>query len=65
MTNFGCNALTIPGFNPSFRMQGQVHHRIGRVIPSVGESPKFCQVYLIDNQESQVAARCQIVKLIV
>ena len=61
MTSFGCNEITMPGFNPSFTIQGQVYHCIGSVFPLTGESPKFCQIYLIDNQESQVATRCQIV----
>ena len=61
MTSFGCNEVTMPGFNPSFRIQGQVYHCVGSVVPSMGESPKFCQIYFIDNQESQVATRCQIV----
>ena len=51
----------MPGFNPSFRIQGQVYHRIGSVVPSIGASPKFSQIYFIDNQESEVATRCQIV----
>jgi len=61
MTSFGCNKVTFPGFNPSLKIQGQVYHRIGSVVPSMGESPKFCQIYFIDNQESDVATRCQIV----
>ena len=61
MTSFGCNEIAFPGFNPSFKIQGQVYHRIGSMVPSTGESPKFCQIYFIDDQESQVATRCQIV----
>ena len=38
-----------------------MYHRIGSVVPSIGKSPKFCQTYFIDNQESQAATRCQIV----
>ena len=41
MTSFGCNEITMAGFNPSFRVQGQVYHRIGSLVPSAGESPKF------------------------
>ena len=41
MTSFGCNEITMAGFNPSFRVQGQVYHRIGSLVPSTGESPKF------------------------
>jgi len=54
MTSFGCNEVTMPGFNPSFRIQGQVYHRIGSVVPSIGVSPKFSQIHFIDNQESEV-----------
>ena len=46
MTSFGCNEITMAGFNPSFRVQGQVYHRIGSLVPSTGESPKFSQIYL-------------------
>ena len=49
------------GFNPSFRIQGQVYHLIGSIAPATGESPKFCQIYFIDNRESEVATRCAIV----
>ena len=39
-------------FNPSFRIQGQVCHLIGSMVPTAGESPKFAQIYLliIENQ---------------
>ena len=61
MTSFGCNEVCMVGFNPSFRIQGQVYHLIGSMFPTAGESPKFAQIYFIDNQESEVAARCAIV----
>ena len=61
MTSFGCNETTMSGFNPSFRIQGQVYHLIGTIVPTAGESPKFAQIYFIDNRESEVAARCAIV----
>ena len=61
MTSFGCYETTMSGFNPSFRIQGQVYHLIGTIVPTAGESPKFAQIYFIDNRESEVAARCAIV----
>ena len=61
MTSFGCNEITMAGFNPSFRVQGQVYHRIGSLVPSTGESPKFSQIYFINNQQTEVATRCGIV----
>ena len=39
----------------------QVYHRIGSLVPSTGESPKFSQIYFIDNQQTEVATRCGIV----
>ena len=38
------------GFNPSFRIQGQVYHLIGGIVPTQGESPKFAQIYFIDDR---------------
>ena len=61
VTSFGCNEITMAGFNPSFRIQGQVYHLIGSIAPIAGESPKFCEVYFIDNRESEVATRCAVV----
>ena len=55
MTSFGCNEIMTAGFNASFRIQGQVCHLIGSIVPTAGESPKFAQIYFIDNQESQIA----------
>ena len=49
------------GFNSSFRLQGQVYYLVGSIIPTTGESPKFSQIYFIDNRESEVATRCAIV----
>ena len=49
------------GFNPSFRIQGQVYHLIGSMVPTQGESPKFAQIYFIDKEESEVATRSAIV----
>ena len=61
MTSFGCNEVSMAGFNPSFRIQGQVYHLIGSMVPTQGESPKFAQIYFIDNEESEVATRFAIV----
>ena len=49
------------GFNLSFRIQGQVYHHIGSIVPPEGESPKFAQIYFIDGHESEVATRTAIV----
>ena len=61
MTSFGCNEVSMSGFNPSFRIQGQVYHLIGSIVPTEGESPKFAQIYFIDDRESEIATRSAIV----
>ena len=61
MTSFGCNDIMMAGFSPSFRIQGQVYHLIGSIVPTADESPKFALIYFIDNEDSEVAARCSIV----
>ena len=49
------------GFNPSFRIQGQVYHLIGSIVPTQGESHKFAQIYFIGDEDSEVATRSAIV----
>ena len=61
MTSFGCNEILMAGFNPSFKIQGQVYHFIGSIVPTAGESPKFAQIFFIDDQEAEVATRSAIV----
>ena len=61
MTSFGCNEVSMAGFNPSFRIQGQVYHLIGSIVPTQGESHKFAQIYFIGDEDSEVALRSAIV----
>ena len=64
MTSFGCSEVSMAGFNPSFRIQDQVYHLIGHligsIVPSEGESPKFAQIYFVDDRESEIATRSAI-----
>jgi len=41
----------MPGYNLFFRIQSQMYHHMGSVVPSTRESPKFGDT---DNQELQV-----------
>jgi hypothetical protein len=54
-------AFTSPGMNvddhsnkgrgpPTLRIQGQVCHRIGSMLPPEGEPPKFAQLYIYDTE---------------
>ena len=60
MTSFGCNEVHLPGWNPSFRVQGQVFHQIGGLLPQPDQPPQFLQVYFIDNHCEETNTRMNI-----
>ena len=49
LASIGCNEQHVPGWNPTFKIQGKVFHRIGSLKPNDGESPKFAQIYFYDS----------------
>ena len=49
MTSFEYNEVHLPGWNPSFCVQGQVFHYIRSPLPQPNQPPRFLQVYFIDN----------------
>ena len=54
MTSFGCSErVCLPGFMPTFKVQGQVYHRIGAMQPQSGENPEFLQIYFMDDKQEQ------------
>ncbi|XP_044596953.1 uncharacterized protein LOC123273577 [Cotesia glomerata] len=64
MTSFGATRicdLASDGrnFENTFKIQGQVYHKIGSLMPMPDDNPKFLQIYLIGNCEERVTTRCQ------
>jgi len=57
MTSFGHKEAALQGWNPSFRIQGQVFHRIGSLLPPPEGQAKFLQVYFIDSHDKELEAR--------
>ena len=58
MTSFGASkVIREPGFMPTFKVQGQVYHRIGGLLPLEDEEPKFLQVYFTGNKEQEIQHR--------
>lgn len=52
------------GSGPSiFRMYGQNFHMIGSLLPTLGQSPKFAQLYIYDT-ENEVTNRIRAVRYI-
>lgn len=60
LTSFGCHEVCEPGWNPTFKIQGQVCHRIGSLYPLPNEDPKFTQIYFVDNCDIQATYRLQL-----
>ncbi|UYV78395.1 hypothetical protein LAZ67_16001173 [Cordylochernes scorpioides] len=63
MTSFGCGSrVVLPGYMPTFTVQGQVYHRIGSVLPPLNSDsrqlqPAFLQVFFIGDSSAEVATR--------
>ncbi|PAA46684.1 hypothetical protein BOX15_Mlig000328g25 [Macrostomum lignano] len=50
MTSLGSRQREQPGWNPSFILHGQMHHRIGSLLPDPGDAARFCQVFFVDQE---------------
>ena len=60
MTSFGTTKeIKEPGYMPTFKIQGQVYHRIGSLLPLQNEEPKFLQVYFVGGSSQQAEQRCK------
>jgi hypothetical protein len=58
MTSFGATKIIRNNFETTFKIQGQVYHQIGSLLPLPDETPKFLQIYFMGDEEEQVNARC-------
>ena len=63
MTSFGCNEVTLPGRDPTFRAQGQVCHLIGSLSPAPKETVEFLQFYFIDGEMTRLKTKMSITGL--
>ncbi|PAA84583.1 hypothetical protein BOX15_Mlig017082g4 [Macrostomum lignano] len=60
-TSFGAERIVEePGFMPTFKVQGQVYHLVGSLLPLQGEEPKFLQIYFMGDSHEEVERRCRI-----
>lgn len=61
MTSFGAtNIMRESGFMPTFRIQGQIYHLIGSLLPVENEESKFLQLYFLGNNENEATKRSTI-----
>lgn len=50
MTSFGSNRKKEIGYNTTFRIEGQIYHRI-RSLLSVDNNPSFLKIYFLGDNE--------------
>ena len=47
LASIGVKESRVPGYNPTYKIEGVMHHRIGSVRPRPGHKPKYMQVYFV------------------
>ncbi|XP_070139668.1 uncharacterized protein [Drosophila kikkawai] len=60
MTSFGAEVVQQSGYNRSYKIQGQIHHRAGALFPPQNKDHKFLQIYFIGDSEVELNHRCAI-----
>lgn len=44
---------------PTYKVQGQVYHRIGSLLPESSENASFLQIYFVGDEEKETSLRCK------
>lgn len=60
MTSFGAKQIIKDGFMPTFKVQGQVYHLVGSLLPAPQKEPQFLQIYFVGEDDREVQLRCSI-----
>ena len=59
MTSFGASSeVCEPGFMPTFKVQGQVYHRVGSLLPPSDGQHKFLQIYFMSDERLEARQGC-------
>ncbi|KYO26112.1 hypothetical protein Y1Q_0003864 [Alligator mississippiensis] len=59
MASFGTiKDIRESGYMPTFKVQGQVYHQIGSLMPLLNEEPKFLQIYFMGDNTKQAEQHC-------
>ncbi|XP_022831022.1 uncharacterized protein LOC111359654 [Spodoptera litura] len=59
MTSFGAKEIREGNFMPTFKVEGQVYHLIGSLLPPAGQNPQFLQIYFI-SEADQLSLRANM-----
>jgi len=57
MTSFGAKQVLRDGFIPTFKVQGQVYHLVGSLLPAPQQEAQFLQIYFVGEDEKEVRLR--------
>lgn len=61
MTSFGASQIcNKKEYLPTFKIQGQVYHTIGSLLPETNMQSKFLQIYFMGDEVSELNQRCGI-----
>ncbi|XP_075469185.1 uncharacterized protein LOC142502199 [Ascaphus truei] len=59
MTSFGATSIVEQiGFKSTFKVQGQVYHRAGSLLPLPDQDPQFLQIYFMGDEQQEADQRC-------
>jgi hypothetical protein len=63
MTSFGTTATVEQdgGFMPTFKVKGQIYHKVGALLPFPNESPLFLQIYFVGDEQVEANQRCDAI----
>lgn len=62
MTSFETtNIINKNTFMPTFKIQGQIYHQIGSLMPITKTDEKFLQIYFIGDEGLELEKRCSII----
>ncbi|CAG9772259.1 unnamed protein product [Ceutorhynchus assimilis] len=58
MTSFGAKQIVEDGFMPTFKVQGQVYHLHGSLLPESERNAQFLQIHFVSEDEKEASIRC-------
>ncbi|GFU51179.1 ATP-dependent DNA helicase [Trichonephila clavipes] len=58
MTSFGATNIVRENYMPTFRVQGQIYHHAGSLLPLPDADHMFLQIYFMANSDEQIEQRC-------
>ena len=60
MTSIGCKEVRCYGWNPNFRVQGQISHSLGSLCPPHNQTAKFAQIFFLGDAQQETEIRANI-----